>query len=185
MSEERDSVRKELRSRFELRLDERVERSLRSRVHNYIPGEFFSAASSECRDLFITGHFYGCISLVQAVSEGIARFAAGKLKLPVVECHRDQVKILKKEPALPWNPRDVFKAFEKIHKDRNDFHHLNAAIEQDWTKLEQRAFDCLEALYKIESELFGYSLTDQGMVPNHPAFWPADCPNMLRVHVRS
>lgn len=43
----------------------RAARAGRTRVHGIIPQHFFSAASSECRELFIDGHFYGCISLAQ------------------------------------------------------------------------------------------------------------------------
>src|SRR5687767_7035456 len=58
----------------EARLPARLERVARTSVHELIPNHFFSAASSECRDAFIDGHFYACVSLAQAVAEGLVRF---------------------------------------------------------------------------------------------------------------
>jgi hypothetical protein len=59
------------------RLPGRAERTERSRVHEVIPNHFFSAASSECRETFIDGHYYACVSLAQAVAEGLVRFLNG------------------------------------------------------------------------------------------------------------
>src|SRR5206468_788901 len=66
--------RRQLQSIDEARFEQRAERAARTEVHGIIPQHFFSAASSECRDLFIDGRFYGCISLAQAVAEGLVRF---------------------------------------------------------------------------------------------------------------
>jgi hypothetical protein len=41
----------------EARLPAWLERAVRTHVHELIPNHFFSAASSECRDAFIDGHF--------------------------------------------------------------------------------------------------------------------------------
>ena len=38
---------------------------------------FFSAASSQCRDAFIDGHYHGCISLAQALAEGLSSYLGG------------------------------------------------------------------------------------------------------------
>jgi hypothetical protein len=53
----------QLKRHDEVRLSGRAERAARTEVHGVIPNHFFSAASSECRDAFIDGHYYGCISL--------------------------------------------------------------------------------------------------------------------------
>jgi hypothetical protein len=38
------------------------------------PHVWFEVASTECRDLFRDGHFYGCICLSQSVAEGLGKF---------------------------------------------------------------------------------------------------------------
>ena len=58
----------------EARKPGRLDRVARTRVHELIPSHFFSPASSECRDAFIDGHYYACVSLAQAVAEALARF---------------------------------------------------------------------------------------------------------------
>ena len=82
-----EEIEAPLRSRFEAELPARIDRYAKSRVHPVIPDGYFAAASSECRKLFVDGNFYGCITLAQAVAEGLARFVAEKSGMPVVDDH--------------------------------------------------------------------------------------------------
>ena len=53
---DRDARKRERPKRMdEARLAGRAQRSVRTSVHRVIPRHFFSAASSECRDVFIDG----------------------------------------------------------------------------------------------------------------------------------
>jgi hypothetical protein len=143
MSSENEQVEVLLRSIFDGELKGRVQRYLRVKVHPVIPHEFFSAASSECRDMFVAGNFYGSISLAQAVSEGLARFIAEKKGLPVAKEHGRQINILQEDRGNSAISGSVYSAFRRIRgrprEDRNDFHHLNKNVEQDYAALEKRA----------------------------------------------
>jgi hypothetical protein len=154
----------------EARFSGRADRAARTRVHGIIPQHFFSGASSECRDLFIDGHFYGCISLAQAVAEGLTRYLGdfhkiGARKDPPVRATR-----LFKANVFS---SDSLEALTTIWgNDRNTFHHLNENIPTDYLTLETRAEQCVTALYTIESELFAYESHDGGLRPKNPQYWP-------------
>jgi len=171
------------------KFEQRLVRVLRVRVHKFIPHAWFNGASVECGNLFRDGHFYGCICLSQSVAEGLAKF--------VLEAHGDKksargkrlIDKLKKLKARARNEqvmsRRCLEAFERIAgSDRNDFHHLNETVITDRGKLEKRAEECVMALYDIESELFGYDISDGRLVPHDPKYWPQDG-EFLRVHLRS
>jgi hypothetical protein len=173
-SPSRSDVERELRARFEAYLPGMIERRLHSRVHPYIPVDFFSVASSECRDLFISGNYFACITLAQSVAEGLAKYIAECAGLHVVKEFRAQIDILQARngPNRAISPK-AFAAFKRIHKnDRDSFHHLRKDIPQNYQWLEQRAAECVEALYEIDSEVFGFTYNDGALVPNQPKFWP-------------
>lgn len=184
----RDEIEKLLRQQFEAELQDRIDRYERSRKHNLIPLDFFSAASSECRRLFISGEFYACITLAQSVAEGLAKYIAEKNSRPIIKDYHSQIGHL-------HNPRNgavispaTYQEFKAIHgDDRNDFHHLNREVEQDYRQLEARATECLESLFSIESALFEYELIEGGKIcPINPQYWPTDPdePSLLFVYAR-
>ncbi len=182
-----EEIERELRNWFEAELPGRIERRLGSQVHSPIPLDFFSAASSECRELFVNGNFYGCITLSQSVAEGLAKFIAARSKLSVVEDFGQQINILQGKNVERMISKDAYAAFRRIHgTDRNDFHHLNKEIEQDWRELEKRAKACIEALYAIESEVFAIEWDNGKIIRVQPKYWPepADNGDML-VFIRS
>lgn len=160
-----------LRQRFEHSLQERVRRRQSAPVHAAIPAEWFAAATRECRDLYVDGHFYGAICLTQAVAEGISKF------LTIRNGHRDsghqnsRNTMLKKRGVISLEAYRAFKAIEG--GDRNDYHHLNANIETDLEKLEERAGECVRALFEIQIEVFAFSVGEGGtMVVVNPHYWP-------------
>jgi hypothetical protein len=160
-----------LRQRFEWALPDRVRRRQAAPVHAAIPAEWFAAATRECRDLYVDGHFYGTICLTQAVAEGISKF------LTIRNGHRDtgnqnsRISLLVKRGVIT---REAYRAFKRIEGgDRNDYHHLNANIETDLTKLEARAEECVKALFEIQIEVFAFSVGEGGtMVVANPRYWP-------------
>ena len=178
-----EEIERSLRSHFEAELSGRVERYARARVQGIIPDGFFAAASSECREHFVAGKFYGCITLAQSVAEGLAKFIAEKNGLEVVEDHGRQINILQRDRSAPTISKEAYAAFRQIvgrpHEDRNEFHHLNASVEQDYRTLEARALECIESLYVMESEVFAVSYGEAGRInPVHRQYWSQDGDNL-------
>lgn len=198
-------IRLQIREDDEARFDERVARVQRVKTHKIIPHLWFDVASTECRDLFRDGHFYGCICLSQSVAEGLAKFVlevhhetVGKQKRPIELCEKpatgrtliDMLKNLKRGlyQGQPWSvlTEKCLKAFECIEGgDRDDFHHLNKRIITDLKKLEDRAEECVTALYDIESELFGFEFTDGAIIPYQREYWPDAGKKYAKVHLRA
>jgi len=172
----------QLRLADEARLRGRTERATRTKVHGIIPGHFFSAASTECRELFIDGHYYGCISLSQAVAEALVRYLGdvqrvGARKDPAVRAVR-----LHKKGAVSKTAAD---AFQRIWShDRNAFHHINETIPTDPGVLEQLAEDCVNALYEIESDVFAFDIVEGALVPKHLIYWPKEDSEHLKAFLR-
>ena len=73
MQVERHRLMSELAGDCQARAGERVDRYLRAQHHGIIADTPFAPASAECIDLFRDGHFYGAISLSQAVGEALVR----------------------------------------------------------------------------------------------------------------
>jgi len=172
----------QLRQHYDARLAGRAERAARTEVHGVIPNHFFSAASSECRDVFVDGHYYGCISLAQAVAEGLARFLGdihhvGAKKDPQQRVHRLHTKGAISQAALD--------AFARIWgNDRNTFHHMNRDIRTDHAGLERRAEECVKALLEIESEVFAFEIENGKIIPKKVMYWPKSDPEHVEVFLR-
>jgi len=168
---ERFSIESTLRQLFEQTLPERIKRYLEIKPHPIIANHHFSSVSTECIDLFRDGHFFGCVSLVQAVAEALAKFL----------CIRNQ-----------WNPKKHFEknitklfsrkfisiqtkdCFLQIWKTRDDYHHLNPNIEIDHQKLESMARNKLNLLKSIESDIFAFTFVDGKICPTNMKYWDID-----------
>jgi|SRR5579863_1385411 len=200
-----ESTRKQIQKDDASNFEPRVARVQRTRLHRIIPHVWFDAASTECRDMFRDGHFYGCICLSQSVAEGLAkfvlevhRFKVGKQKRPIELCEkpgtgRQLIDWLRSLKSGLYNGQPMSVLSEKCLKafacveggDRDDFHHLNKRVITDFTKLEKRAEECVAALYDIESELFGFELTPGGLTPYRSEYWPDAGKEYGQVHLRS
>ena len=75
-------TKQKIRDEFELTLKEKVERLLKVKPHEITASTHFAAVSHETALLFRDGHYYGCISLTQAVAEALVKFM----------CQRNQFK---------------------------------------------------------------------------------------------
>lgn len=170
MTDDLSFVLEQVRRRDEAHLAQRAERYASSRVHGIIPNQWFAAASSECRDMYVDGHFYGCISLSQAVAEGIAKFLLEKKGLADPGRQADRCELLRQKAAINGV---CTTAFETIRgTDRNHFHHLNKQVETDWRKLRDRAAECVKALYAIEADLFAFDTDARGAIrPKNRDLW--------------
>lgn len=67
--------------------------------------------------------------------------------------------------------------------DRDDFHYLNKRIIADFAKLEERAEECVLALYEIESELFGFEFKDGAITRYRREYWPDAGKKYAKVHL--
>jgi hypothetical protein len=172
----------QFRQREEAAFTQRKERASRTKVHGIIPSHFFSAVSSECRELFIDGHYYGCISLSQAVAEGLSRFLGSIHSAGAKNDPPQRVERLHSAGAISKSCRDAF--LQIWGNDRNTFHHLNNDIPTDVPTLESRAEDCVNALYAIESEVFAFDMAGGAIVPKNRAYWPKSDPEHLQVFLR-
>jgi hypothetical protein len=171
-------------SSFDADLPHRLKRASSIQLQQFIPAHWFATAASECASMFISGFFYGAISVAQAYVEALSRYLAEhhhirKSKDPSERCNR-----LYREKIISDTVRD---AAILILDDRNDFHHLNKDIEQEFQKLETRAQQCINHLYIIESEVFAYSFSEDqpGKVDLvKPDYWPSDKPGLTQIHLR-
>lgn len=164
------------------RLGGRADRASRTEVHGVIPNHFFSAASSECRDVFIDGHFYGCISLAQAVAEGLSSHLGRLHQVAAKKDPHQRVQRLRDKGVISGSALD---AFSRIWgSDRNTLHHLNADVPTDYTELERRAEECVKALLEIESELFAFSINEGRIGPKNPIYWPKSDAEHTEVFLR-
>lgn len=182
-----------LRSGFELDFEDQVERLGKVAIRNQLPIQYFSFALVECRDMFVAGHYYGCITLCQSVAEGIAKFLIDKNMAEFVAANVS-TKIDGGPYTLANNLHrarvisdDSKAAFLRISgQDRNDFHHLNHEVSTDLKQLEARALECLVALNVVESEVFAYDINNGAIVPKIRKYWPISADGQtVSVYTRS
>jgi hypothetical protein len=119
--------------------------------------------------MYIDGYFYGAISVAQAYVDALSKF--------LVQQHGIRGS---KDPLLGWKrladssfvSHSICDAAVRIFADRNDFHHLNRDVEQEYFALESRALECIRDLHAIESEVFAYTVTESGALRlAHPEYW--------------
>lgn len=182
-----------LRSGFELDFEDQVERLGKVAIRNQLPIQYFSFALVECRDMFVAGHYYGCITLCQSVAEGIAKF--------LIDKNPAEFQAAKVSTRIDGGPytlannlhragvisADSKAAFLRITgQDRNDFHHLNHQVPTDVKQLEARALECLAALNVVESEVFAYDVKEGVIFPKIPKYWQISADGQtMSVYTRS
>ena len=172
----------QLRRHDGARLVSRTERAARTEVHGVIPNHFFSAASSECRDVFIDGHYYGCISLAQAVADGLSSYLGRLHHVGAKKDPQQRVQRLSKKGIISAGALDAF--FRIWGNDRNTFHYLNEDVPTNYSDLERRAEECVKSLFEIESELFAFGISEGRIVPTHPIYWPKSDAEHTNVFLR-
>ena len=157
-----------LRQEFEITLEDRVNRYLEINHVGIIPNTHFSAASSQCIDLYRDGYYIACVMMCQAVNEGIIRFVIERNRLRQAESIEVMLQRLRKAKHVT---EDFAKASRAIAKSfRNDVHHMNPEVGK--VDFIQVARDDILLLAKIEEEVFGFSLGDRGtIVPKQPKYW--------------
>jgi hypothetical protein len=176
--DEREFIKQGVEDQHKRNLRDKQARALRFIPQQFAPAHYFAQAVVECRDMYVDGHFYGCITLAQAVAEAIARFVTTQhpeLNVAPTSDFGVLVSALhRKEPVISNSAHAAFKQIwgqRKGKNDRNDYHHLTDAIELDSYKLEVRARQCLRALREIEKNIFGYTFKDGMIVVEKPKYW--------------
>jgi len=165
---EKAQIKDTLEQMFTLTLDQRVNRSIESKPHGIIPNSHFAAVSAEAHELYRDGHFYGTISLTQAVAEALIRFLCQKNGWSPHQDYKKNIKQLKTRDKISL---ELATLFIKIWKGRNNYHHLNPGIEQDRQKLELLAKEKLTCLKNIEKELFAFTVNKGKLIPKYLNYW--------------
>jgi hypothetical protein len=133
--------------------------------------------------MYIAGFFYGTISVAQAYVEALTRFLAEHHHTRILKDPQERCQYLHREGLLSAN---VLEATLAILSDRNDVHHLNKAVEQEYLKLKARAENCINALHAIESEIFAYTIGPEPgkLTLTKPEYWPSDGPGLAQGNLR-
>lgn len=165
---EKAQLKDTLKQEFDFNLKQRIERYLDVKPHGIIPNSHFAAVSAECHLLYRDCHYYGTISLSQAVAEALVKFLCNiNGWKPCKEFEKNLQQLEKREKIT----KDLENLFTNIWQRRDDYHHLNPQIEQDRQKLEILAKEKLSSLKKIEEKLFAYSTNNGKLVPKYPKYW--------------
>lgn len=167
-----------LKQEFEATLKNRVERYLRVKPHGIIPNTPFARASSECSKAFRDGQFYGCISLTQSVAESLVKHLCKCNSSRPDKVFEKNVGTLLKRGFITTEQSEDFL---KIWEDRDDFHHLNDNVENDYLKLISLAESKLILLNKLEKQVFNFSVNKGAIVPKSPKYWTTGTQVFLRL----
>lgn len=165
---EKAQLKDTLQQEFEYSLQQRIDRYLELKPHGIIPNSHFAAVSAECHLLYRDGHYYGTISLTQAVAEALMKFLCKANGWKPGKDFENNLEQLEKRVKIT---EDLKTKFLEIWQRRNDYHHLNPQVEQDRKKLEQLAKEKLSRLKQIEEVLFAYSANNGKLVPKFPKYW--------------
>lgn len=165
---EKAQLKGTLQQEFGFSLEQRIERYLSLKPHEIIPNSHFAAVSAECHLLYRDGHYYGTISLTQAVAEALVKFLCQVNGWKPCKEFEKNLRQLEKRGKITENLKTLFVT---IWQRRDDYHHLNPKIEQDRQKLEALAKQKLSCLKKVEEELFAYSTNNGKLVPKYSKYW--------------
>lgn len=178
----RVQVKDTLKQMASLTLEDRVERWCQVMPHDIIPNSHFAAVSMEAYELYRDGHFYGTISLSQSVAEALARFLCEKNNTePDEQIYWNNIKKLKQLGT----DDSLLKPLESIWQGRNDYHHMNPAVETDRKALEALAKEKLQALQTIERIIFAYTTGEGKINPTYPQYWEMNtADNSMQVYLR-
>ena len=165
-------VEETLRTEDERTRSDRARRVLQVRALSFVPAGPFAAPSAECLDQFRDGHYFGCIALVQGVTEAIVRYVwqiKFRKKPNAGGVFEKNLESLHKKGFIP----DEIKAkIDLVWADRNNFHHVNPCIDESERSLDDIAGEKLRLLSEVEKHFFAFSISDGMLVPKNPEYWP-------------
>lgn len=163
---------------------ERVDRYLRAQHHGIVADTPFAPASAECIELFRDGHFYGAISLSQAVGEALVRHMCQSNRWRPAENFEENVGKLRRRNFID---DAIEAALLRLWEKRDDYHHLNSTVARDRATLEDLALTKIRAVGEIERFVFAWSPSDTPGVIKllRPQYWPDRKENRVGVFLRN
>lgn len=170
-----------LRQEFEGTLAARIERYLQADHHPIVAGTSFAPASAECIELFRDGHFFGCISLCQAVGEALVRHMCQRNSCRAAGGFEENVRTLRKRRFIDDTFEDLC---SRLWQQRHDYHHLNPRVATDLAELEVAALEKIRTLAGLEAWVFEYTIHDGKLRPARPQYWSQLNPGELEVFLR-
>lgn len=173
-------LKESLQSELDQTLDQRVDRYMQIDHQGIIGNHHFTAASSECINLYRDGYYISAVMVSQAVNEGIVKFVAD----------RNGIKEKKEQGDLmdEFVQREIMssvcaEASKKIWCSfRNDVHHMNPKVAS--IPFQQLAKRNLQDLATLEKEIFGCDFKDGKLVPHHPKYWDVQKDGTVPVFLR-
>lgn len=165
----RQQLADSLKQDFIATLDERISRYQELDFPKLTPNHHFASVSAQCILLYRDGYFFACIALSQAVAEAIVRLMCERSKFnSISDDYKENVENLQRRKIEP----DCKGLFDEIWKDRNGYHHLNANVPIERSKLQEIAKSKIIILHEIESKVFDLSWTKDGSsLPRYPKYW--------------
>jgi hypothetical protein len=163
---------------------ERVDRYLRAQYHGIVADTPFAPASAECIGLFRDGHFYGAISLSQAVGEALVRHMCRSNQWRPAENFEENVSKLRQRNFVD---DAIEAALLRLWEKRDDYHHLNPTVARDRASLEDLALTKIRSLGEIERFVFAWSPSETpGAIRLlRPQYWPDKKENQVGVFLRN
>jgi hypothetical protein len=178
----RQATKTSIVAEFERTLEDRVERYVEVGHAGIIAQHHFSAASSECLDVYRDGHFLSAVMVSQSVAEGIWKFVLDRNQQPQSE---DRPLVAPALVAAGILSQDCAAAFVRIWRSfRNDVHHMNPKVaNMPFAMLAKRN---LVDLAVIERELFAWTVTEPGkLTPTQPKYWDLKADGTVPVFLRN
>ena len=138
--------------------------------HPIIANHYFAHVSSECQLLFENGYYYGCIALCQSVAEALARFMyekwTGNSPAEKFGANIQKIQNTDVQPDVSSLLKDIYGG-----QQRQDFHHLNKTVPTEKGQLRSIATGKIGLLNKVESQVFEYEITEEGLKFKYPKYW--------------
>jgi len=181
---ERERLIRELTDQWQNSAGERVERYLQAQHHGIVADTPFAGASWECVNLFRDAHFYGAISLSQAVGEALVRHMCRANKWKPAENFEENVRKLRERGFIDDAVRGEFL---RLWEMRDDYHHLNSTVARDRSELEDLALTKLRSLGEVERFVFAWGPSDTpGAIKLlRPQYWPDKADGRVSVFLRN
>lgn len=161
-----NNIEQNLRRRFEAELEVRIRRTDELNYQKVIGAHYFSAASTQCLELYRDGYMLGCIMCSQALLEALLKFVAKRNGLQYKKEIDELIADIEERQIL--NTRAVSSA-KLAWRHRNDFHHLNVGVSN--IDLSVKAKECVDAICGLEEEIFSFSIADGLLFPTYPIYW--------------
>lgn len=133
----------------------------------------FSAAIEECKVLFRSGYYLGCIALAQSVVESIVRQAWQATVKKSADQHGSFTKFLEALYKKSLISEDLKRGLDRIWDEQEKFDQQKRTTDSgaDQVRLESDAKSIMKLLNELQDEFFGFKLKNGIAVAHHPEYW--------------